>query len=94
MANIVLGDNSPIDRLPRKPLGWLAAAGVSGTEAGAREARTRASAAEAEKVGQVLVDGVVVDADIGERGVGEAAGDEGEVLAGSAVEVLGGGDCG
>ena len=32
--------------------------------------------------------------DNGEQGVGEAAGDEREVLAGSAVEVLGGGDCG
>ena len=46
------------------------------------------------KAGQVLVDGAVVAADIGEQGVGEAAGDEGDVLAGSAVEVLGGGDCG
>ena len=49
-------------RWNRKPSGWSAAAGVGGGEAGAREARTRDGAAEAEKAGQVLVDGAVADA--------------------------------
>ena len=41
-----------------------------------------------------MAQSLMLATDIGEQGVGEAAGDKGEVLAGLAVEVLGGGACG
>ena len=63
VADLVLGDNSWMESLDDEAVGAVSGSGsgwCSGN--GAREARTRSGAAEAEEAGQALVEGAIMAA--------------------------------